>query len=319
MRLKTSSSAGTRSAPVTPDSIHGASIRMTASFNETCFDQQCSQSYNQKSLPNELLQSMIYHESLPYYQLNPEYIYSQGNVSERCRRRTCEWMYDICDHFKLNREVVAIAIFYVDRYFTLTHSSEVPVPTRQFQLVALTSLFMAIKVHGEKDYQVETDQDDSIEFNLSFCASISRNQFTPQEIECCEQSLLQLLDWHVNPVVTSNVIDALTNYLSLTSAHPDAILSIYECAKHLAELAVSVPALSIEHKPSVIAFASILYALDVWDIDSVQLHAEFQAVLREAFCSHFDVEEETIENVFAILHVICPDLRKMMQDSIGDN
>lgn len=306
MRL-TTSSAETRSAPVTPDSIHGESIRMTASFNDTCFDQQCIQSYSQKRLSDELLHSLFYQESLPCYQLNQKYVYSQGNVSERCRRRTCEWMYDICDHFKLNREVVAIAIFYVDRYFTVANSSELPVPTRQFQLVSLTSLFMAIKVHGEKGYQEETEEDESTEFNLSFCASISRNQFTPQEIECCEHSLLQVLDWHVNPVVPAHFIDALMNYLSLTSAHPETIFSIYECSKHLAELAVPVAALSMEQKPSVIAFACMLYALDVCGVDSARLRAEFQNELREAFCTHFDAEEDAIENVFAILQVICPD------------
>ena len=222
-------------------------------------------------------------------------------------------MYSICDYFKLNREVVAIAMFYLDRYCTLASSSSTPVTARQFQLVALTSLFIAIKTHGEIKHQGNDKNCDAIEFNINFCASISRNQFTSREIEECEQSMLWVLDWHVNPVVPSSIIDVLINYLPHTAEADmtnDVALYIYECSKHLAELSVAVPALSIGFKPSIVAFACIMYALE-----DRRLQSEFQATLQEVSYSYFDADEENIKNAIAMLREICPNLCELWQDS----
>lgn len=305
----------TRSAPVTPDSIVGSSIRMTASFNDAC-------SYNErhenkvaspKNQSDELLLALLHHESLRCYQLNSDYLYSNDRiVTERCRRRICEWMYGICDYLALNRDIVAIATFYVDRYFTLAYSADTPITTRLHQLVALTSLFIAIKTHGELKHR-DDDNQDRVDFNISFCAHLSRNQFTPKEIEECEQSLLYALDWHVNPVVPSCVIDALINYLppSLRAESTyDATLYVYECSKHLSELIVSIPAMSIDHKPSVLAFASIMYAIEKCDSDLHPsfLQSEFQDTVQDATCDYFQTEKEKIEYVVDVLRVTCPDL-----------
>lgn len=323
--------------PVTPDSVVGTNINMNGSFADMCSDERdgCSSPLPENS-SDQVLRSILRHESLSHYQLSPDYLHSsvlipatekdQG-VSERCRRRTCEWMYDICDYFHLNREVVAIALFYVDRYFTLTSFShaecrkQIPVTRRQFQLVALTGLYIAIKTHGELRHQGKFNQGQwsKIKFNIHVCASISRHQFTSKAIEKCEQLMLRTLDWRVNPVVPSGVvIDTLVNYLSSLSTHGGesttaVTLYVYDCSKYLAELSVSVPALSMVHKPSVIAFASIMYALDTYGtkLFSAQRRMEYENVVREASCNHFDVEKENIKSARDILQVICPNLSEL--------
>lgn len=313
------------SAPVTPDdSIVGASIQMTASFDEAFFGLQLDQRRSAlvDNSSDELLVSILKHETLSHYQLSQDYLYSKDRaVSVNCRRKTCEWMYGICDYFKLNREVVAIAIFYVDRYFTLAYSRNDPVTTRQFQLVALTSLFIAIKTHGGTRQRDISVRGDAVEFNINFCASVSRNQFTPSEIEDCEQTLLRSLDWHVNPFVPSWIIETLISYLSPSSADDDEnlhdiVTHVYDCSKYLAELSVSIPDLSMVCRPSVIAFASILYALDVIGDDklSTRLKLEFNSAVRGASCCHFDVQNENIENALVILRVICPNLIEISED-----
>lgn len=319
----------TRSAPVTPDSIVGTTIKMTASFDSAYGNQECSH-HNASLLfenqRNVLLRSMLHQESLPFYQLNSDYLSSNDQaVSEKCRRKTCEWMYTICDYFKLNRVVVSIAIFYVDRYCTLMHSSSTPVTTRQFQLVALTSLFIAIKTHGEIKHQGEVKYEEVIEFNINFCASISRNQFTTREIEECEQSMLRILDWHVNPVVPSNVIDVLMNYITPTAgadiANDVTLLCIYECSRHLAELSISVPGLSIEYKPSIHAYACIMYALEGCEagLYSSRLRSEFHASLQHALCCYFDHEKENIKEAFELLRIVCPNLNELWHTLIQTN
>lgn len=352
------------------------------------------------------LLSMLRAESADRYQVKPNYLHSSvlihpsppeskdHGVSERCRRRTCEWMYDICDYFSLQREVVGIALFYVDRYFTITFEGgassgtsasgaddeacrkKVPVTRRQFQLVALTGLYIAVKLHGESRQPAQDCLAASVrqspvqqgsvgggstsatspsfrhqasssaatvqpwnrlKFSLAVCASISRNQFTPREIEDCERQVLRTLDWHVNPVVPSgSIIDSLLLYLPATmgrpsldgSVHDEAVtLFVYDCAKYLAELSVSVPALSLVYKPSVIAYSSILYALDVLTAKDKKAsprsgsgsgscftdssRREYERLIQRVSSHHFDAHRENVERSKKILQAICPNLGEL--------
>ena len=327
--------------PITPDSVVGTDISMNGSFTERSSGDD--KRIDVDSQPGELLQTILRQESLPHYQLSPDYLHSsvlipssakEQGVSERCRRRTCEWMYDICDYFHLNRECVAIALFYVDRYFTLTSfpggrcSEQVPVTRKQFQLVALTGLYIAIKTHGELRNQAKSTnpvQWSRGKFNIQICASISRHQFTPQAIERCEELMLRTLDWRVNPVVPSGVmIDTLLNYLTPGSINcvgnsTGVELYVYDCSKYLAELSCSVPALMMVYKPSVIAYASIIYALDVYGTKLFPPHrrAAFEDVMKQA-SDHFDTKEENIKSARGILQVICPNLSELFPPPTTD-
>ena len=70
------------------------------------------------------------------------------------RKRIASWMYDVVDHFSYDRNVVGISLRYIDQYvsYLLANSSRVGsqvVKRRHFQLIAVTSLYLAIKIHGE--------------------------------------------------------------------------------------------------------------------------------------------------------------------------
>ena len=203
----------------------------------------------------------------------------------------------------------------MDRYFTITFESsggKAPIIRKQFQLVALTGLYIAIKTHGESRYEdLSIRQSWSrLKFSLNVCASISRHQFTSQMIEECEQTLLNRLEWHVNPIVPSGVIiDALANYLP-SNTDGAVALFVYDCAKYLAELSVSVPALSLVYKPSVIAYASILYAIDTLGTKAFppQLCSEYEQLVAKASSGYFELQRENVACARRILSVICPNL-----------
>ncbi len=70
------------------------------------------------------------------------------------RKRIASWMYDVVDHFSYDRNIVSISLRYIDQYvsYLLANSSRVGsqvVKRRHFQLIAVTSLYLAIKIHGE--------------------------------------------------------------------------------------------------------------------------------------------------------------------------
>jgi len=354
--------------PVTPDSVVGANILLDGSSsggganahkaNMPSSPATTSLEHHDLLISPQLL-NILKTESAEQYQVTPNYLHSsvmipspqdskdQG-VSERCRRRTCEWMYDICDYFQLNRQVVGISLFYVDRYFTISFEGgasggQVPVTRRQFQLVALTGLYIAVKLHGESREENRTCGQESLgspkqpnndsqqpwnrlKFSLAICASISRNQFTTREIEECERKMLSTLDWHVNPIVSSGiVIDSLLIYLPSTMSartidgrHTDESLAlfVYDCAKYLTELSVSVPALSLVYKPSVVAYSSILYALDTFTAKccscfTAQSRQEYEKIILQVSSHHFDREKVNVQGAKKILQAICPNLSEL--------
>ena len=272
--------------------------------------------------------------------------------SERCRRRTCEWMYDICDYFQLNREVVGIALFYVDRYFTIkfegapssSSGQQVPVTRKQFQISALTGLYIAVKLHGEgrqennfisrksslnrhtsqglSQSQRQSQPFNRLKFSLSVCASISRRQFEPSQIEECERKMLSTLNWHLNPIVPSGTaIDSLLVHLPST-ADESISLFVYDSAKYLAELSISVPALSLVYKPSVVAHSSILYAFDNLSAKSSDpcstrcSRQEYERVIHQLSSCHFHREKENVSSAMKILQVICPNLCELFPTSV---
>jgi hypothetical protein len=98
------------------------------------------------------------------------------------RKRIASWMYDVVDHFHYDRNAVSIALSYIDRHVAHVlvendrnnrrrrggtgaggdggggdaggspggqQRGEPPIKRRHFQLIAVTCLYLAIKVHGE--------------------------------------------------------------------------------------------------------------------------------------------------------------------------
>jgi Cyclin, N-terminal domain len=67
---------------------------------------------------------------------------STSGINEVWREKICEWSYQVIDHYDFSREVVGIALSYLDRYL-----SKRSVNKKQFQLLAMTCLYLAIKIY----------------------------------------------------------------------------------------------------------------------------------------------------------------------------
>jgi len=66
---------------------------------------------------------------------------STSGINEVWREKICEWSYQVIDHFDFSREIVSIAVSYLDRYL-----SRRPVNKKHFQLLAMSCLYLAIKL-----------------------------------------------------------------------------------------------------------------------------------------------------------------------------
>lgn len=107
------------------------------------------------------------------------------------RKRIASWMYDVVDHFSYDRNIVNISLRYIDQYVShlLANSSRVGsqvVKRRHFQLIAVTSLYLAIKIHGEliEEDPISGEHFDVIESLLAEVDGFGMFKGPPKESTC---------------------------------------------------------------------------------------------------------------------------------------
>uniref|UniRef100_A0A7S3VCP7 Cyclin N-terminal domain-containing protein n=1 Tax=Chaetoceros debilis TaxID=122233 RepID=A0A7S3VCP7_9STRA len=162
-------------------------------------------------------------------------------INEIWREKICEWCYQVVDHFDFNRQVVAIALNYLDRYLALR-----PVNRKIFQLAAMTCLFIAIKMNESKV------------LSLSAFLSLSRGYFQAEHVLAMEHAVLRALSWKVNP--PTPIIQA-KYLLFILPKNVQRKAEILEITRFLTEISVC-DYFFVPHKPSTIAIAALLTAFD---------------------------------------------------------
>jgi hypothetical protein len=213
-------------------------------------------------------ESIRYSNTFDYLSLTTTHEDSLSNnerVSEGWRRKICEWSFEVVDHFGFDREVVSIALSFLDRVVALkTKPSGEPMHRREFQLIAVTCLYLAIKLHGETD----TFDGPRRKLKIHAFVELSRGLFTVETLEAKEREILEMLEWKVNPPTTVRIVATLLRLLpewtvyENVAAHSNTATAIYEMARYLTELAVCVSTFSFKFNSSEIAYASILCAME---------------------------------------------------------
>jgi Cyclin, N-terminal domain len=99
---------------------------------------------------------------------------SQSGINEVWREKICEWSYQVIDHFDFSREVVSVSIHYLDRFLATT-----PVNKKLFQLVAMTALYLAIKIHEPANLTMKS------------MIELSRGYFSPAQMAEMEMAILR--------------------------------------------------------------------------------------------------------------------------------
>ena len=113
-------------------------------------------------------------------------------VSDLWRQKICEWSFEVVDHFGFDREVVSIALSYLDRVVaTKTEQAGKAMHRREFQLVAVTCLYLAIKLHGETDVVDGPRR----KLKINAFVELSRGLFTVETLEAKEREILEMLEW----------------------------------------------------------------------------------------------------------------------------
>lgn len=164
-----------------------------------------------------------------YYRIKYDYLAIPCHLDRKhWRGKVCNWMYDVIDRHRFDREMVAVAIHYLDRYTSRMHKHMRS--TSAHNLVSTAALYLAAKVyrrHGES-------------FPLDFFTSMLLD-FTPRDFLDMEKSMLDTLDWRMHPPTPQSYLSLLIIMLPREACHPFTRHSLHERIKFLLELSVSDP------------------------------------------------------------------------------
>lgn len=224
-----------------------------------------------------------------------------SEICSRWRDKIVEWKYQIVDRFDLDRGLVAISSFYLDRYLSMHYVDE-----ELFQLAAMTSIYLAIKVHSTKKISIEA------------IASTGNGYITVAHIQAMELDLLQGLDWNLHPPTAvgflENIFPVLAAELGPASSSgsdgtgagspcPSPLggdsSGVLEFAKFLSELSVCAYPF-VNARPSSVAIAALGYGFDYF-----ALPPECKSTLRGILIRHgLDMKTDEVRECKKLLRRI---------------
>ncbi|EDV25452.1 uncharacterized protein TRIADDRAFT_15757, partial [Trichoplax adhaerens] len=152
----------------------------------------------------EVWQVMIENDN--NFKRSPDCFDRHPNLVPNMRGILLDWMMEVCESFKMQRETFYMAMDYLDRYLSLSDN----ILKQKLQLIGTTCLFIAAKIEEIQPPQVS-------EF-----AYVTDSACSEDDIIKLELQLLQTLEFQLSPVtVTSwlNVYVQLFN-IKLSSQEP---------------------------------------------------------------------------------------------------
>jgi hypothetical protein len=228
-------------------------------------------------------------------------------VDEDCRVKMCEWCYQVVDFCKFRRETVGIGMSYLDRYLCSKKGRRSLSDRKEYQLVAMTCLYVAIKIH------------EPLEMETSLLADLSRGCYTEMEFANMEQKILEALVWRVGGPTPLSYVQNLLLFLPDT-IHSAVRGTIFDYARYQTELAIA-DHYFVKLKPSIVGMAATLNAME--GIDSVLLPLRFQAKFIHTVTKYTIINMEEVEEIQdrlskIMLALLSDEEKKMMEAAIDE-
>lgn len=173
---------------------------------------------------------------------------ASSHIDEFCREQIVEWSFRVVDYFRIDREVVALSLSFLDRFLAKCICDRA-----SFKLAATTTLHLAVKLL----YPCKL-------VDLGTLSDLSRGEFNMKDVAEMESAVLNALNWNMNPP-TSVAFSSL--FLDYFFASRSANLSstdlddIYDVSSFFCELSICEYTF-VNMAPSAIAVAAMLNALE---------------------------------------------------------
>lgn len=207
----------------------------------------------------------------------------QDVVTPEDRKKLVDWCFAIVDACNFQRETVAIAMNLLDRFMSLWSEESITAlqSKRELQLVAVTSLYIGIKIN------------ERMAFSGDFFVTISRGGYSVQEIEETEKVMLRGLSWRINGPTP---LQLAMHILSLLNVHELLDQDVKNClideVQYLTENAVRDYDLSIS-RPSTVALTTLFRSFQqLTYVERVELYLRVVPLVRE-----FDFEKSSKKSI----------------------
>ncbi|KAL7542601.1 hypothetical protein ACHAXR_012789 [Thalassiosira sp. AJA248-18] len=191
----------------------------------------------------------------------------QRIIDQDCRSKMVEWSYQVSDFCNFQRETVSMAMNYLDRFLSTAspRAHQALCDKKEFQLVAMTSLYIAIKLF------------EPLAMDPGLLVHISHGCYTETDIVEMEEEILKSLQWRVNGPTTHAFLNHIMALLPPSAYRNDetTAANLLDFSRFQAEIAVSDYDLSLE-KTSTVALASILNSLECIEKRSFPARSRFQ-------------------------------------------
>ncbi len=179
----------------------------------------------------------------------------QRAVDVDCRTKMCEWCYQVADFCKYQRECVGIGMYYLDRFLCSgsTGARAALTDRKLYQLAAMTSFFIAIKLFESSNSQIE----------VKTLSQLSRGCYSEEEIVDMESQILSSLSWRMHQPTSVAFVHHFLTLLPTHRGHDKVALQILlDVSLYQTELAVGEYELAFK-RPSSIALAAIINAMNI--------------------------------------------------------
>ena len=201
-------------------------------------------------------------------------------VDEDCRVKMCEWCYQVVDFCKFRRETVGIGMSYLDRYLCSDKGKKALGDRKEYQLVAMTCLYIAIKLH------------EPLEMETSLLADLSRGCYTEMEFANMEKKILEALIWRVSGPTALGFIHHFMLFFP-DSLHTAIKTAVFDYARYQTELAVSDHA-CVKVAPSVVGAAALFNAME--GMDPTLLPYKIQNKLMKTVAKYTSIDMDAVED-----------------------
>jgi hypothetical protein len=191
--------------------------------------------------------AMCHQEESAY--LKHDYLSQSPLIDAACRDKMVAWCFQVVDFLKLTHESVEISMSHLDRFLVTPQGAAALTDRNVFQLAAIASLYTAVKIHEAQA------------MDPALVSFLSRNTYSAKQVEDMEATILNALQWRVNPPTASSFA---RNFLQLI---PSNVLNeklqenVYSVAKAQIEISV-VDYAYIGTSASVIAYCAVTDAIE---------------------------------------------------------
>lgn len=195
-----------------------------------------------------------------------------------------EWSYHIINVNKFSRDTVAISMNYFDRFLSTFEGKQ---NIQEFQLAAMTCLYIAIKVHERRAIKPKT------------ISELSNGAFQEKQVTEMELRIATTLQWRLNPPTSMSFVRSFLLMIPDRRIEDFELWTVLDLATFQTELAVREYDF-VSYAASTIALAAIFNATRMMVQERCSANLELKQVLQTM------VKELSI-NVISRDFMICRD------------